>query len=258
MANWALQTPKLRASVKIAFGILVAVVILGFANKRQEDRVCTGIYVRIDNQLGNYFINEQDVISQITANGDLSVIGMPFYDIDLKKIEQKVRLNKFVYDAQVYRSLNGQLMVDVIQNKPIARIISDKIKDRYISTEGEVLPVSNRYTARTVLISGWYADHLAVHELQDQEYGQQLYDMLQYINNDPFWKAQVAQLEIDKKGNILIYTQVSKQVVEFGTPVDYDKKFKKLRLFYKRILPGKGWNSYDRVSVKYKDQIICE
>ena len=65
-------------------------------------------------------------------------------------------------------------------------------------------------------------------------------------------------ITLDKKGNIKMYTQVSKQVVEFGRPEEIEEKFKKLKIFYKEILPAKGWNSYDKVSVKFKDQIVCE
>ena len=31
-----------------------------------------------------------------------------------------------------------------------------------------------------------------------------------------------------------------------------------VKIFYKDILPAKGWNSYETVSVKFKDQIVCE
>ena len=31
-----------------------------------------------------------------------------------------------------------------------------------------------------------------------------------------------------------------------------------IKIFYKKILPYKGWNSYESVSVKFKGQIICK
>jgi cell division protein FtsQ len=78
------------------------------------------------------------------------------------------------------------------------------------------------------------------------------------VNSDPFWKAQIAQLDIDEAGEINIYTQVSKQVVEFGPPIDLDIKLMKLEMFYSDILPFKGWNKYKRVNLTYLDQIVCE
>ncbi len=82
--------------------------------------------------------------------------------------------------------------------------------------------------------------------------------LFNYVEQDEFWKAQISQMNIDKNGNINMSTQVSKQIVEFGKPVDIEEKFRKLKIFYKDILPTKGWNSYNRVSIKFKNQIVCE
>ena len=30
-----------------------------------------------------------------------------------------------------------------------------------------------------------------------------------------------------------------------------------LQLFYRKVLPKKGWNEYDTISVKFKDQIVA-
>jgi cell division protein FtsQ len=40
--------------------------------------------------------------------------------------------------------------------------------------------------------------------------------------------------------------------------IDIEAKFKKIKIFYKEILPAKGWDTYRKVSVKYRNQIICE
>ena len=34
------------------------------------------------------------------------------------------------------------------------------------------------------------------------------------------------------------------------------EKFNKISLFYNKIIPSKGWNTYKTVNVKFKDQII--
>jgi cell division protein FtsQ len=132
------------------------------------------------------------------------------------------------------------------------------MSDRYISNQGQVLPLSKRYTARVLLIDGPFVDNPKLYDLYETETGRQLMELLQYIEKEEFWKAQIAQMSIDKKGNIKMYTQVSKQEIDFGKPVDIDKKFMKLKIFYMEILPAKGWNSYNKVSVKFKDQIVCE
>jgi len=240
--------------------VLVGVVFgsIGLVEKQYGNRVCASINVEIDNQFENYFINESDVIDLITKGGENRIVGEPFDDLNLKEIENELMQTKFIRNAEVYKDLEGTLVISINQSRPIARLMSNKMNDRYISSKGEVLPLSKRYTARVVLIDGPFADNAKIYDLNETEGGKQLMELLQFIEGNSFWKAQIAQMNIDRKGNIKMFTQVSKQVIEFGKPVDIEEKFKKLKIFYKDILPAKGWNSYNRVSVKFKDQIVCE
>jgi cell division protein FtsQ len=240
--------------------ILVSVVFgsIGLVEKQYGSRVCTAINVEIDNQYQNYFINESDVIDLITKGGEYRIVGESFENLSLKEIEKELLSTKFIRNAEVYKDLAGELVISINQSRPIARLMSNKMNDRYISDRGEVLPLSKRYTARVLLIDGAFADNAKLYDLKKSEQGTKLMELLNFIENDPFWKAQIAQINIDKKGNISMQTQVSKQVIEFGRPVDIKEKFLKLSIFYKDILPAKGWNSYNRVSVKFKDQIVCE
>lgn len=231
---------------------------IGLVEKKYAEKACTSIHVRIDNQFENYFINESDVIDLLTDGGRRRIVGEALDDLNLKELENDLLLTKFISDAEVYKDLEGNLLVSVNQSRPIARMMSTKMNDRYISNRGKVLPLSKRYTARVALIDGEFADNPKLYDLYESDYGSRLMEMLMYIELQDFWKAQIAQISMDKKGNIKMYTQVSKQVIEFGQPEDIHDKFQKLKIFYKEILPSKGWNSYNKVSVKYKDQIVCE
>ena len=253
-----LKLNKIWNITKIAGLVILLFGSIGLVEKQYGDRICISIDVEIDNQYENYFINEGDVIDLITNGGENRIVGESFDDLNLKAIETELLQTKFIQNAEVYKDLEGTLMISINQSRPIARLMSNKLNDRYISNKGDVLPLSKRYTARVVLIDGAYADNSKLYDLGDTEYNRQLMELLKHIDRDPFWKAQIAQLNINKKGNILMHTQVSKQVVEFGKPVDIEEKFRKLKIFYKDILPAKGWNSYNSVSVKFKDQIVCE
>lgn len=240
--------------------VLVTIIFgsIGFVEKQYANKTCTSIHVDIDNQFENYFINEADVIDLVTSGGDRRVVGESFENLNLKEIETELLNTKFIHKVEVYKDLDGSLMVNIHQSRPVARLMSDKMNDRYISSEGVILPMSRRYTARVVLIDGAFADNAKLYDLNETETGMQLMELLQFIENDKFWKAQIAQMTIDRKGNIHMQTQVSKQIIEFGKPIEIHEKFKKLEIFYKEILPSKGWNKYEKVSVKFKDQVVCE
>ena len=249
---------KIKKSAKILLLLLLLSVTIGFVKKKQDGRVCNQIVIQIDNQYGNYFIDENEIRSLITANGAEHIVGEDFADIPLKKLEQQLEAHKYVQQAEVYRDLQGNLTAKVEQSRPIARILRHDAPEAYISAEGEILPLSERYTARVMLIDGPYADRLIRHGLVKDEKNRQIFELLKFIDKDEFWKAQIAHLDIDSEGDIIMYPQVGKQYIEFGKAEQIEEKFSKLTIFYQKILPFKGWNTYNRVNLKYFNQIVCE
>lgn len=250
--------PRVKHIGKFTGIAIVLFVMIGFVGKKYDDVTCQSILVDIDNLRGNYFISDEEIVSIITDNGNRRVVGEPFANLDFKTLEHEIEQEKFVRNAEVFRDLKGNLIVSINQSRPIARLMGNRLSDRYISDQGDVLPVSKRYTARVMLIRGPFAEDSSMKHLYDSELGNEMFDLLKYIEQDDFWKAQVAELYVTKSGDISMYTQVSKQEVIFGKPEDIDKKFKRLKIFYKHILPARGWNTYSKVNVKFKDQIVCE
>jgi cell division protein FtsQ len=151
------------------------------------------------------------------------------------------------------------LVVRATLRRPIARLIRNDGPDGYIAEDGTVMPVSEKFTTRVVLISGSFVrQQLQTGNLNTSTEGKQIMEMLKIIREDEFWRAQLAQLDIDSKARVTILPQVGGQIIQFGTPENLEVKFKKLRIFYKEILPQKGWNTYERVNLEYEGQIIAE
>ncbi len=249
---------KVYIALKVIFTLLVFFVSIGFVGKKQEDKLCRKIVIRIENQQGNFFLNEGDLMDAVTKNGQEMVVNLPFENTKLKRIEERIEQLKFVQSAEVYRDLSGYMMIDARQVKPIARVFNPGGKDYYLTDRGEIIPVSERFTARVMVLSGsFFKPYLNKNIVQDQA-GKDLFNFIKFIEQDKFWSAQFAQLEVDKRGMIKIYPQVTKQLIEFGNTFEYSNKLSKLKIFYDKILPDRGWNRYDRVNLQFKDQIICE
>jgi len=244
--------------VKIAFFSLCMLSIIAMTEKRRSEKVCQHVLIHVDDRYENYFIDERDVQLLMTNAGADNVIGKKYLELDLKALENRIETNKYVHKAEVYRDVKGNLLVHTIQNRPVARILRSDAPDAYISDEGEILPVSDKYTARVMLISGSYTGKLLKQKIKESEEGQQIFELIDFINKDKFWKAQIAQMEIASNGNIMLYPQVGKQLIEFGKAEKISEKFNKLAVFYEQVLPRKGWNYYNKVNLKYQDQIVCD
>ncbi len=249
---------KIGRSAKIIMAVIIIMSVISFAERKSDGQTCSNIVVTLKNQSDNFFVDENDIIALMTDNGEEALIGKDFNQINLKAIEERVKTQRFLQKAEIYKDLKGNLLVKAELRKPFARIVQPGLPRGYVATDGVILPPSSKYTSRTVVLSGSYMMEMIKNDLTTSPEGIKIFELLNFINSDKFWKAQIAQIDIDRKMNINLYPQVGKHIIEFGQPDDIEGKFKKLKVFYKKILPQKGWNTYERVNLEYKDQIIAE
>lgn len=249
---------NLKRELKIGAAIIVVLAFIAFTERRQGSIAVKDITIKIENVEENHFLEEEDITGLMQLNQE-GVKGATLESVNLKDIEKKIKMNPFIKDAQLYSDLKGNLVVKAEVRRPIARIVRNDGPDGYIAEDGTVMPVSDKFTSRVVLISGGYVRQLLKQKtVSETEEGAQLMDLIKTIREDEFWAAQIAQLDIDSKANITMYSQVGDERIEFGQPDNLETKFKKLKIFYKEILPRVGWNKYSRVNLMYEGQIVAE
>lgn len=249
---------------KIARTLLMALLVVGavaFVELRRQQRVCQGLVVEVQTD-GNPFITPEDVRLLVTQQQTTPLEGVRLKDIDLKMLERNVASNSYVQQVNAYHDLSGTVVVQAQQNRPIARILAPTrrgagLPDAYLGADGRLLPLSDRLTARVALLSGDYVTTLLDASEEDSVRAQVL-ELVRYVEQDDFWRAQIAQIDIDQQGEITLYPQVGKQRIAFGQADRVSEKFNKLAVFYDQILPRQGWNHYEQVSLKYQNQIVCQ
>ncbi|MFZ1807785.1 MAG: cell division protein FtsQ [Cyclobacteriaceae bacterium] len=251
--NW-----NIRIEVKIAIAVVGLSLLIAFSERKQSGVVCKNIVVDLENTNENHFLEEADILKIIESSGH-TIIGKNIEDINLRGLEAKLEKDKHISNAEMFGDVKGNLTVNVTLRRPIARLIRKDGPDAYVAEDGKVMETSQRYSSRIILVSGDIVNQLINKgDLNATKEGLELMAMIEYVNKDKFWKAQVAQLDFNKSGKVFIYPQVTGQVVEFGLPEDIEVKFKKLMVFYKEILPQMGWTKYDRVNVEFEGQVIAE
>jgi cell division protein FtsQ len=253
--KWKLN---IRKEVTVTVAVIAISSLIAFTERKAGNWVCHNIVIELDNEMENHFLDEADVLRLVNA-GQSTLIGTTMDRINLKHLENKLKYDRHILNAEIFGDLKGNLIVKVELRRPIARIVRENAPDAYVAEDGTIMGVSEKYTSRVVLLSGSFTNRLIdAGNMYEVDEGKQIMDMIDFVNDDRFWRSQVAQMDVDQTGDITIYPQVTGQRVEFGKPENVESKFRKLMIFYKEILPTKGWTKYERVNLKYEGQIIAE
>ena len=251
-------------------GILTGIgFTLGFVAEEHANTVYKNIEISITGGDEHYFIQEEDV-KEILNSKDYKVVGEKIKDVDVAAIERILNDHPSVENADVYASIDGTLRIALVQRKPIVRIINESGENFYIDENGSLMPLSDKYTARVLIVNGrinepfarWYkhnTNEISTDTLLcDQTMLDDIYSLSTFILADPFWKAQIVQVFINEEGDIELVPQMGDQRIILGDIKNMEEKFNKLLVFYKEGLKKTGWwNKYESINLKYINQVVC-
>lgn len=241
--------------------LILPITGIGMAESHLGRQRCKNLIISIEADSGARFLNQTDIQMLLTENGGDPLMGSRLDEVSLNDLENRVNRNKLIKKCQVFRDLKGNLVVEVEQEKPLARWINTSRDGEwrntdgyYISDEGVFFPLSDSYSARSLLVTGSF---FAKAKNLKSKNGEAIMELMRFLNTDPFWRAQIVALDADNEGEVHVRTVLGDQLVELGTAEDYQRKLDKLKLFYKKVLV-QDWSRYSKISVKFRDQIVCE
>ncbi|WP_109699940.1 cell division protein FtsQ/DivIB [Chitinophaga deserti] len=244
------------ATVLLWGGVLAGfAVLLAAAVNDKEKAKCKGIRVSLRGDDRNAFVDVKDVKALITADKSLNPTGKPISQVSLAQLEKIVERDPWIRSAQLFIDNNQLLQVEVEQRDPLARVFTFSGNSFYLDGDGERIPVSDRYSARVPVFTNFPADAVKLRS-EDSLLFAQMRDMAAFIATDTFWNAQVEQVVITEDRKFEFIPKLGDHIVYFGEGTDVANKFARLLVFYKEGLSKAGWNTYTRLNVAFRDQVI--
>ena len=246
-----------RRELHVSVLVVLVFALAAFADRNARHHVCRDIVVKLDNFRENHFLDEADVLRMAEA-GPSRLRSVRFAEMDFRAMERRLLQHRNLKEVQVYNDLKGNLIIRAALRRPMARLVQERGADAYLSEEGVVMPVSERYSSRVLVLSGpRVPEILRRQSIVGTDWGKQLIGLLTFLRDDPFWSAQIAEVYLREDGTVTLFPQVGSQTIAFGKPENLEEKFFRLRVFYKEVLPRRGWNTYSRISVEYAGQVIA-
>jgi cell division protein FtsQ len=236
----------------------------GFVSERRREQLCTSVEITVVDSLRSRFVTAGDV-SRMLDSRTQKIAGIRFDSINIAGIERRLAGFAPIRRADIYKTVNGAVHIDVMQRTPVLRVINRYGESFYLDEQGALLRHSGRYCAHVLVASGYVnlrPEQKEYNALTAEVAGgrrnimRELFGLAGYINGSRFWKAQIQQIYVNEDGDFELIPLVGAHIIIFGTFDKPEAKFAKLESFYRHGLNVKGWNAYDVINLKYEGQIV--
>lgn len=200
----------------------------------------------IDDSLNSGFVSADDIrrecLSRFGGLDTLSPSRLNLADVEfqLGALPEIESINAAVLG-------NGTLRFDVVPMVPVARVFEHD-RSYYINSQGKKIKADINYHIDVPVVSGYF---------DDQYPAGRLLPLLDYIKARPELDALVSAVSVDRNHDIYLIPVIRGHVVNFGDTTEISDKFARLEAFYTKVMPVKGWDHYDTLSVKWHGQMVA-
>lgn len=223
------------------------VVMTIWADSVFATRTCSGIEVHIASpKFPGDTITRRGVVSEL-ARYDSHIIGKPLDKINTLGIEKYLSGFNNFESVQCAVTAAGKLSITIVPMIPELRVF-DGNDSYYINKDGKRIDANAKFYAQVPIVSGHFSRRFPPSALLP---------VARHIASDPVLKNLIMMIKADSPNDIILVPRVVGHVINLGDATDLPVKFRNLMLAYRQIMPYKGWQTYDTISVKFAGRIVA-
>jgi cell division protein FtsQ len=248
--------------------IIYLIVVTGFISHKEKQIKISSLKIRIVDSTENQFIRSSDVKNMLEEK-KFAVFGKPASMVNLREIENSLKSRQNISKAEAFITERGVIHIEIKQKTPFIRIYNRYGQGYYLDYEGNIILLASNFSPFILIANGYIAEPFRIGKTLNifsvkydslklaQKTIYDVYNLAKYISGDKFWQAQIEQIYVNNKYEFELIPRVGSHIIEIGSAEDLSEKFDKLSLLYHQGFNNLGWNKYERISLKYKNQIVC-
>ncbi|RMF26446.1 MAG: hypothetical protein D6765_08870 [Bacteroidetes bacterium] len=232
--------------------------LLVSALERKEESTVAGVEIEIEPLPGGYrLLTPGDVHQLLQRSFGFDLERQPLSRVDLRRVERVLEYDPFVRDAEVHLDALNYLHLDIVQRRPVVRILDEMGLNYYLDEEGQKMPLSPHFTARVLVATGQIPPYTPEFLQKEKHLLKDLFRLVEFIRQDEFLSALIEQVDV-RRGECTLIPKVGDQKILLGRPENLEDKFRRLKIFYEQGIPYEGWQKYKTINLKYRGQVVCE
>lgn len=208
---------------------------------------CNGMLIEVADSARCRFVTPEG-IDQELGGLRARAASMPLNAINTDSIERRLDLIDDIEETECTRMTDGTVLLRVTPMRPVARVFDPDGTSYYINKNGKRMKASLRYRMDVPLVIN---DRGAAFEPTS------VLPLLAAIHNDPLWNSLVTAVKVAPGGDVLLIPSIRGHVINLGDTSRVAGKLDRVLTMYRKVLPVKGWNLYDTLSVKWSGQVVA-
>lgn len=227
---------------------LVAYVVTMFVWARAEAgrHVCRGIDVAIDGG-GRVFSISENSVKEVLKSYPGMIEGQPIHSVNTFEIAEFLRKFNSFETVDCMITTQGRLKVRVVPMVPAIRVFENG-RSYYVNKDGKTMAAIPGFHVDVPVVTGRFGKNLK------PEY---VLPVVRFVQKDSMLSNVVGMFQVNDRDNIMLVPRIKGHVINFGDTSRLEEKRLALMTAYRSILPYKGWETYDTISVKFKGQIVA-
>lgn len=238
----------------ILLSAVVLAVLVIVANVTRLHSQVRGIEVAIRYGDCPQLVSKQTVVDTVMRRMP-NLLQLSVNSVDCKRVAAAARRVPFLTQVSASVSVGGKVVVRAKQRRPIARIYYGT-REFYIDREGALFPPSALGFCNVLVAGGEFTEPLRLDSLNAQ--ASAIWKLACFLDDEDDYRDLIDQIFIERDGDMMMVPKVGDHVIELGSVDDLDRKFSNLLTFYRKGMPRAGWNTYSKISLKFKGQVVCK
>ncbi len=233
--------------VLLTFYLIVAVGWSRFSARTEKCRGLENGRIEVVDPDDVGFVTSEELTHELIASLGDSLTEMSYDALDLSNLQKHLNSLDKIERAEVVRLSDDHLRIRVYPMEPVARIWTNG-KSYYVNREGKTIAASSKYRIDVPQVIGRF----------DSLYSTtRLLPLLDNLSKRPDFERIITMINATDSANILLVPAVRGHIINLGNPDNINDKLNRLQTFYRKVLPVKGWNHYDTISLKWDGQIVA-
>jgi len=238
----------------LVIGLLAVWLI---AINRTADQYLSGVKVIVDQIEGERdLITNKDIKHLITRELPNDVMTQSITRIDIGMIEEMLRADTRIFKVEVFVDAHQQLVAEVIQRRPVLRVINQEDDQYYVDQAGDYIRRVQNKASRVPVITGYVEPYGTDKDINKLPRLKKAFDITMQIRKDPVLRALVEQIHFEKNSRIVLIPKIGDEKIILDHIDQLDEKLDNLKEFYKYLARTNSWDKYNAIDISYSKQVV--